>query len=232
MAAIRFPEGQQRSGSSGGLVFSHNRYGAYIRARSIPVNPKTTRQQVIRGRATFLSQYWREVLIETEREAWEVYAQATPMTNKWGDPVHLTGLNHFLRSNSARLEASMTVLAEAPAVPGLSSADYTLYATGSAATQHISIVFITGIIGWNNHDGWALLAYQGSPVAASRRFFGGPWRVFASLIGSAAVPVASPKTIDVTFPIAVGQKCWIYHRVLDATGRLSEKLECSFLVGA
>ena len=45
---VVLPEGQQRSGSIGGATWSHNSSGAYIRARSIPVNPNTDRQNAVR----------------------------------------------------------------------------------------------------------------------------------------------------------------------------------------
>ena len=58
MALIRYAEGQQRSGSIGASVYSHNRYGAYIRARSVPVNPNTDRQVAIRNAIRALTIAW------------------------------------------------------------------------------------------------------------------------------------------------------------------------------
>ena len=41
--------GTKLSGSLGGIVASHNRFGSYFRQRTVPVNPDTADQQMVRG---------------------------------------------------------------------------------------------------------------------------------------------------------------------------------------
>ena len=43
------------SGSVGGTVFSRNKGGAYMRNRSIPVNPQSAAQVVVRAAMAFLT---------------------------------------------------------------------------------------------------------------------------------------------------------------------------------
>lgn len=74
MTLIRFAEGQQRSGSIGATVHSHNRFGQYIRARSVPVNPNTARQVIARNAARSIMIAWQNTLTQDQRDAWNVYA--------------------------------------------------------------------------------------------------------------------------------------------------------------
>lgn len=234
MALIRFPEGQQRSGSSGGLVFSHNRFGAYIRTRSIPVNPKTPRQEVVRARATTLAQYWRETLTQAQRDGWDEYAEATSVPNKFGDSIHLTGLNHFLRSNQALLEVGSTVQADRPFTSGLAPAPLTLAYTASVATGLISISW-TGAgepFPWFAYDDWFALFYMALPRSAARTFCGGPFRYVGSLEGNTTTPLTSPQTKAASFELTEGARSWVYARVLDERGRLSPPVQATFLIAA
>lgn len=233
MALVRFPEGQQRSGSTGGAVFSHNRYGPYIRARSVPVNPQTTRQNVVRARLTDLSTYWRETLSQGQRDAWDQYADETSMPNAFGESINLTGLNHFLRSNQAVLEVGATLIATAPGIPGLAPAPANPVLSCSVATGNVSLAWTADpLCPWDTNDAWYILVYLGSPVAPSRKFFGGPFRYQMNVAGADPVPPTSPQTSAFVFTLQEGQRCFWYMRVLDELGRLSPAVQKTFLVAA
>ncbi|HUW59124.1 MAG TPA: hypothetical protein VMZ92_20980, partial [Planctomycetota bacterium] len=92
-------------GSMGGLTFSRNAGGAYIRARIKPINPNSARQVAIRQGMAQLSGRWSTVLTAIQRTAWLAYSAATVWTNKLGQVVTITGLAAYLRSNSLLLQA-------------------------------------------------------------------------------------------------------------------------------
>lgn len=229
MALVRFPEGQQRSGSTGGAVFSHNRYGAYIRARSIPVNPNTDRQVAVRNAVRSLTIAWANTLTQGQRDAWEVYASNVNWVNKLGDAVNLTGLSHYVRSNTINVSLGFTRVDDAPIIFNLAESELALGCTASEATQTLSITF-DDALPWATEVGAFQHFYLGLPQNPSIKFFGGPYRYVVSVAGE--VPAVSPKAATAPFPFAEGQRLWLRSRIQRADGRLSEFAQLNFLGAA
>jgi hypothetical protein len=229
MALIRFAEGQQRSGSIGGTVFSHNRSGAYIRARSVPVNPNTERQVDIRNAARSLSIAWENTLTQGERDAWDVYAANVGWINKLGDAIHLTGLNHYIRSNTISIALGKARIDAAPIIFNLATAELALTATASEATQQLTIDY-DDTAPWANEPGAFQFFYMGLPQNSGIKFFASPYR-YANL-GDGSTPAVSPLITLAPFPFGAGQRIWIKSRILRADGRLSEFAQFDFLGAA
>ena len=80
----------QISGSIGSTVYSHNRYGAYIRSRTIPTNPNTAHQQVIRSILAACSSAWK-ALTTAQKVAWQAWAQTNPIIDRLGAQQVLAG---------------------------------------------------------------------------------------------------------------------------------------------
>lgn len=228
MALIRFAEGQQRSGSSGGTVFSHNRFGAYIRPRTIPVNPNTALQVRARNSARALSIAWENVLTQGERDAWNTYAANLVWQNRLGDPVHLTGLNHYIRSNAVNVSLGFGRIDAAPVIFTLAAAELNLGCTGSEATQQLSITF-DDTAPWANEVGAFTHWYMGLPQNSGIKFFAGPYKYIVSAAG--ITPAVSPVAATAPFPFADGQRIWIRQRIMRADGRLSQFAVHDFLGG-
>ncbi|MBA7656193.1 hypothetical protein ES703_64108 [subsurface metagenome] len=123
MALVVLPEGQQRSGSIGGTVWSRNSAGAYIRNRSVPVNPNTDRQVAVRNYVKNLTIRWANTLTQPQRDAWDVYAANVDWLNKLGDSVNLTGMPHYVRCNTLRLVLLQTRIDDAPIIFNLAAAE-------------------------------------------------------------------------------------------------------------
>lgn len=229
MALIRYVEGQQRSGSIGATVYSHNRFGQYIRARSIPVNPNTDRQVAVRNAIQSITIAWETVLTELQRVAWQTYAAGVAWTNKFGDSVHLTGLNHFVRSNSVRVQSTIARVDDAPVILNLAAAELQLSATASEATQQLTIQG-DGAAAWvGEADAWQFF-YMGQPKSAGIKFFGGPYRLATATPGAGPPPF--PVIIAAPFTIVEGQRIWIRSRIARGDGRLSEFAQTNFLAVA
>lgn len=228
MALIRFGEGQQRSGSIGGSVYSHNRFGQYIRARSTPVNPNTDRQVAIRNAVRALTIAWQNTLTQAQRDGWDVYGANVNWTNKFGDTVHLTGLNHYVRSNVPRLHfgASLSRIDDAPVIFNLATAELNLGCTASEATQQLSVTF-DDAADWASEAGAFQMFAMGIPQNGGIAFFGGPHRIFGAAYGD--TPAVSPAVLDAAFPFAVGNRIWLRTRIGRADGRLSEFAQVNFL---
>lgn len=229
MALIRFGEGQQRSGSIGATVYSHNRFGAYIRARSVPVNPNTARQVAARNATRSISIAWQNTLTQDQRDAWNVYAANVSWTNKLGDTVNLTGLNHYLRSNSIRVQNGIARVDAAPVIFTLATAELALAVTASEATQDLTIDGDPGAAWIGEADAWQFYS-MGIPQSGGIGFFGGPYRQIRAVPGAGPPPF--PQVIPAAFPFAEGQRLWVRSRIARGDGRLSEFAEVNFLGAA
>lgn len=193
----------QASGSIGGITYAHNKGGLYTRARSIPTDPATPRQVVIRNAVSQLVTRWSAVLTQVQRDAWDVYGVNVPVTDPLGDSITISGLSWYIKCNVLRQQASLSIVDAAPVIftrESLSDLSF----TATAATDLASITF-NNADGWANEVGGALLAYFSRPQSVGINFFKGPYR-FAGKVVGAVVPPASPASIALPFPVAVGQK--------------------------
>lgn len=231
MALIRFAEGQQRSGSIGATVYSHNRYGPYVRARSVPVNPNTDRQVAVRNAVRSLAIAWDLTLTQAQRNAWEVYAANVSWKGSLGEDVLLTGLNHYVRSNALAIAQGWPRIDDAPTLFDLATAELSLGCTATAATQVATVTF-DDTAAWCSEDGALQLLYGGLPQNGGIAFFGGPYRYLAAIQGDSGVPPTSPIQPIWPFVFAEGNRLWLRSRIRRADGRLSEFAQVNFLAAA
>lgn len=113
----------QLSGSIAGTTFSHGRYGAYIRNRSIPTNPGSTYQVEARGFMATCSAQWKG-LTDAKRESWRVWALTNPVMDPFGDSQILSGQAAYNMLNTRLLRQIADTIDVPPttgAPPGPSS---------------------------------------------------------------------------------------------------------------
>jgi hypothetical protein len=208
------------SGSAGGSTASRNRYGQYIRNRSVPVNPNSSRQVSARNRFTSIAERWSGTLTAAQRAAWDQYGSNVTWKNALGLDVHLTGFNHYLRSNTAILAAGGSEVDAGPTTYTLPGSDPTFAAAISEATQQISVTF-DNTLDWANETGGYMLISMSLPRSGSRTYIGGPYRDADAIDGNSSTPPTSPATITVPFAVAAGQKVEVRARIIRADGRVS-----------
>jgi len=222
MALVKYGGGiLNMSGSIGAQVHSHNRYGQYIRARTTPVNPQSSRQTTIRAIMAFFSQAWSNILTQAQRNAWEVYAAAITRQNALGAQIKLTGFNHYIRCNLARAQGALVAVIDSPTVLTLPPGDPTFVCTVDEASQEISVVF-DDTLDWNTQDGGGMLVAMSIPKATGTNFIGGPFRFAGTIAGIDPGGVASPQVIAVPLPVAEGQEVACSARITEIDGRLSD----------
>lgn len=232
MALVKYGGGIiQMSGSIAGTTHARNRYGNYVRARTKPVNPNTNLQDVVRSAVAFLADRWANTLTNVQRIAWNLYASSVAMQNKLGETIHLSGFNHYIRSNMIRKQTTQAIIDDGPVVFELPAQDPTLAITATEAAQTIDVAF-DNTMDWSTEAGALMFEFQGTPQNAQRNFFAGPWRIMGVLVGADPGPVASPHVRPVQFAIAEGQRQWIYARITRADGRLSEPFRADAFVAA
>lgn len=209
----------QASGSIRGIVASHNRGGAYFRGRTVPTNPNTTKQGIIRGALRTLVSAWTAVLTAVQRAAWKTYADNTPKTDTLGEPLILTGQQMYIRANTSRIQASLPVVVTAPAIFDFGA--FTPPTLTLGALSGTGTLTVTGTDPWVS-EGTAnnMLVYTSPPQNPSVNFYKGPFQ-FAAKIPS--IP-ANATLNTFTLPIAagaVGTRTFFRVTVSRSDGRLS-----------
>jgi len=219
------------SGSIGGDTHARNRFGPYVRARTKPVNPNTPAQQAARASVTVLTERWSETLNQAQRDAWDLYGSNVAMTNRIGQTIHLTGFNHYIRSNATKIRLALAPVDDGPVDFTVPDTDPAFAITVSEATQNITATY-NAALAWADEDGGLLHMFQGQPQNAQRTFFGGPWRLWTAVQGVNGAPPASPKVAPAVFAVSEGQRQWVYGRILREDGRLSSTFVAQVLVAA
>lgn len=144
----------QASGSLGATTFSHNRYGTYVRRRSIPVQPGTGPQLQARGILVAASAHWRS-LTPGVRKSWDAWAEQNPISDVLGDSQTLTGHAAYVKIDAKYFRwqgshISQPAIVAAP--PGLS----TFSLTGDIGAGSVTAVWTpTPLTATNQLEYWA-----------------------------------------------------------------------------
>ena len=222
MALVQYGGGiLDMRGSIGGQVHARNRFGNYVRARTTPVNPQSTRQNVIRAIIQLLSQAWGNILTQVQRLGWEIYADNIVTTNKLGAQINLTGFNHYIRSNAPILQALDTRVDDAPTILSLPPGDPQMVGTVDEAGQQISVAFDENL-DWLNQAEGHMFIYMSQPKSIATTFVGGPFRFAGAIDGDDTTPPTSPTVLTVPFVVAENQVIVVRARISEEDGRLSE----------
>jgi hypothetical protein len=216
----------QSSGSLGGTVFSHNRGGRYVRNRSTPTNPNSTGQQNVRANLSQAVAAWKNSLTATNRSSWDTYAANTPVLNKLGDLVNLTGQQMWIRTATAAYQIGLdpvTLFASAPTT-------FDLGDTGTLTFTSIldSNLFNVGVANtpdWAADDDARLIAFAGVQASATIFFYKAPFRFINAAPGDSGTPVTTVQyDLEDGYPsvsLTVGNVLFIRLTVLQSDGRLS-----------
>lgn len=208
------------SGSIGGQVFSHNRYGPYIRTRSIPVTVESVAALAAKARLTECSQAYAS-LTDAQRNAWKNWAQANPVVDALGEKQELDGHAAYVQINTRMLIAGVAKLSTPPT---------------SAAPAPLATLAATFDIGAGSTE----LTFTATPLGATKSL----WLVGAQVSNPAinyvknlqrfifcsAANLASPYDYQTVVEarlgtLVVGKKLVLFGSVLDrATGLLSSPL--------
>jgi hypothetical protein len=224
MASFKSQIITQASGSVGGLTYSHNKGGMYMRARSIPTNPATAAQVIARNALASMAGRWSTILTQAQRDAWAVYAANVPIIGKLGDPILLSGQQHYIRSNTFRARVdpgnlNLPLVDDAPTVFNIGETGEAAI-TGNTVGNTLSISFTPGVE-WAGADDAACAVFAARPQDVSINFFKGPYQFAGFQEGNTAIPETPPFTVTSPFTHVVGQKLFVYVRATQADGRLS-----------
>lgn len=156
--------GAPSSGSVRADTFSRNQYGSYIRNRTIPVNPNSPAQTVVRGRFTQLSQYWRDELTPGKRILWSDYAEAHPTINKLGEAIILSGQAMFIGLNGRLLAAGGSIAENPPGLPNFVFTNFAVVAT----VDDVGPTIVLTVSGVDGTPGYRAMIFGSPPMSPSR----------------------------------------------------------------
>ena len=216
--------GGAASGKLGALVASHNSGGQYLRSRVTPVNTNTPQQQEVRNGVRTLSPQYATSLTATQRSSWEVYGENVSLRNRLGDSIKASGISHFVRSNTSRIQAGLAIIPTAPTV-------FDLGDSGTPGTMTLAAAGTAGTLTFSPTDAWVaggtvnhLLLYVSRPQNIGKSFFAGPYRLAATIPGG-----NTTGSVTFTSPFATGatgtQRIFAQYRITYSDGRLSSPLQ-------
>lgn len=220
---VESPIVSRGSGSIGGMTWSRNRGGMYVRSRATPTNPNSPQQQAVRSAAAQLAALWSSTLTQVQRDAWDLYAENVELPNPLGAPRNVGGLGMYVRSNVSRIASAVAGLVrvdDAPAIFDLGEYTAPTLISATGATNVISVGF-TDTDEWVDEDAAALLLYTSRPQNPGVNFFKGPYRFAGAVEGNSGTPPTTPFALDAAFPFAADQRVFAFARVTRADGRLS-----------
>jgi hypothetical protein len=79
----------------GGIVFTKGRFGAVVRKKVSPVQPRSNAQRGVRANFTGNSKAWSGTLTSAQRQAYINLAAANPKKDRFGNSMTLTGAQLF-----------------------------------------------------------------------------------------------------------------------------------------
>jgi len=221
----------EMSGSIAGITASHNAGGQYFRARAVPVNPGSTRQDTVRGALSALTIRWNASLTQAQRDAWGVYAKNVSVKDRLGATRQRSGINWYCACNSLRAIAGMLLptpyIDDAPTVFTGALLTPPSIVSATAATDVLSISF-ENTNTWASAVGGALLVFAGIPQNAGVSSYQGPYR-YSGKIPGAVVPPTSPLPITSAYPFGVGNRVFVRFRSINLDGRISPSFQSTAL---
>lgn len=129
----------QASGKIGGVVFSHNRYGAYVRTKAKPTVSQSTWAMEAKNNLANVSRSWGE-LNDAQRESWYTWAANNPIMDRVGNSQILAGNAAYTMLNG-RLGALGQPLIDLPPVKSAPAALLTAEINVDIGAGTFNIVF-------------------------------------------------------------------------------------------
>lgn len=100
-------------GKLGGIVYSRNTSGAYVRSKVSPVQPESLKQMAQRSRLIGISKAWVD-LTQNQRTSWKNFAIGHLFVDVFGLAKKLTGQMMYMKLNLALLSNGFAVIVDPP----------------------------------------------------------------------------------------------------------------------
>lgn len=189
----------EASGTVGGAVYAKNRGGNYIRARVVPVQPRTPAQVAVRAAFTSASKAWG-TLTDVARAGYTSLASSITLRDSIGNAFKPTGDQLFVS-----LSQTLTALGKPTVIVPPSGVDAVIalgtltvvasVAGGTGGTNQLTVLVQTNTATQN------ILVRASGQVSAGRSFFGrSQYRQVSALLH----PSAAAKDITAAYVAKFG----------------------------
>ena len=116
MALVKFGAGvSEMRGKEGGVIYSRNAYGSYMKAKVSPVNPQSSAQMAQRSLMGTAAQDWSG-LSAADKASWNNLGEQVTRVNVFGDTTYYTGFSLYMKLNRNIVLAGGTAIDEAPTI--------------------------------------------------------------------------------------------------------------------
>lgn len=198
-------------GSIGGAVYARNRYGAYTRARTKPVDPNTALQNTYRTRMSMALTAWKALAIG-QRGLWNAYAGQHTFTNRIGEAFVPSGLNLFTRSFILLDVAGLAQVTLPQINMVLEDPDCTCAYVAETGFVHRSTTA-------NWPAGATMLIWLTYDLSNAINFYKGPYTTFGALL--VASYTDNETSIRDDAGLALDSKMFMKWRIVSALGQAS-----------
>lgn len=197
----------QGTGSLGGMTMSKNKSGYYLRARTVPSNPRTSLQSAIRTGLAAFATLWK-LLPRESMLSWALYAANSPIIGNNGQSHLLSGFNWFLGANQLRLQAGYGVLSDAPVIFGQASGPYGITASYTTDVV-ISVSFSMAGRPTEADSGDVTMIFIGKPAGLGVAYFQGPWQYVGTTDNHTNDVVTYDTSVLSSYTCPAGAQQWI-----------------------
>jgi hypothetical protein len=173
------------SGKLAGTVYSHNRWGNYIRQLVMPTQPRTVYQQNQRARIASVAERWHD-LTPSDRLQWGAFAPLIVRSDRLGQPLSYNGFTAFMLVNTERLFVGEVIKDDPPMFWQGDQPDTVLF-TVAASTMSLTNVMSAG--GSLVDTGTNYLIAWSCPYQAAGAMFAKTWRAFSVQDQNTAFPI-------------------------------------------
>jgi len=169
----------------GGVVATKGHAGNFMRKKVSPIQPRTQIQRNVRASFTANSKAWSAGL-SGNVAGWNAVAKATPIKDRFGNSVTLTGLQLYQRLSRNLATLGLTAVATPPASLVASTPGVLTYtATAGAPALTVTETLNTAATEYS-------AVYAGPQISAGRTFVGKTYRFIQATVGAGA-----PLTTDI-----------------------------------
>lgn len=208
--AIVIPAPGPMRGSIGAWTWSRNKGGSYIRKRTTPTNPNSSRQQTARSFFGTYAAKWTTTLTQAYRDQWDAYAETHYVKNSLGQDVKINGLSWYVMLNCRLADAGATAINAPPA--GADPDGFSEFTVGYTSSTGVDVTY-AGALGADER----MQLWQTLPGTTGQT----PNINQARLVGYSAAAAASPISFTLPFEVQVGQQCTFYGKRMNADGQVS-----------
>lgn len=198
------------SGSIAGVTASHNKGGAYLKAKSNPTNPNSVRQQATRSLFGTFASRWSTLLSQAQRDLWNTYAQTHTIPDALGAPVYINGISWYIMFNTRLVDAGIAPIVVPP--PAADPNGYDTFSVDISALNTVDVTFTDALGAAEVMQLWQTLPGTEGQTPNEKQ---------ARLVGYSGLAEASPWAATLPFGVASDEQATFYAKRMNSDGQTS-----------